>query len=80
MIIKILFFGIARDISEKNSIEIEVKESLNIEDLKILLKNKYPKFDMINDFSLAVNETYTDDDYLLCNKDIVAIIPPVSGG
>lgn len=80
MIIKILFFGIARDISEKNSIEIEAKEPLNIEDLKKLLKNKYPKFDVINDFSLAVNEAYADNDYMLCNNDTVAIIPPVSGG
>ncbi len=80
MIIKILFFGIARDISKKNSIEIEAKESLNIEDLKKLLKNNYPNFDVINDFSLAVNEAYTDNDYMLRNNDIVAIIPPVSGG
>lgn len=80
MKIKILFFGIARDISGKDSIEITMNESLTIEDLKNVLKKMYPKFRVINDFTLAVNEAYVNQDHVLNNNDIVAIIPPVSGG
>jgi len=80
MDIKILFFGIAKDIVNKNSIEIEVNDTFNSVELKSLLKEKYPKFDAINDFSLAVNEAYIEGVYALKNNDVVAIIPPVSGG
>jgi len=80
MKIKILFFGIAKDISGKTSIEIEVNNAFTLEQLKDLLKKQYPKFIAINDFSLAVNENYVNKTYSLNNNDIVAIIPPVSGG
>jgi len=72
--------GIAKDIANKNAIEIEVNSMFNSVELKNLLKEKYPKFDTINDYSLAVNETYIDEVYSLKNNDVVAIIPPVSGG
>lgn len=80
MKIKILFFGIAKDITGVNSIEIEVKEVFNSNELINLLKEKYSKFNRINDFSLAVNEAYINEVYSLKNNDVVAIIPPVSGG
>lgn len=80
MKIKILFFGIARDISGKGSTEISLNEPISLEGLKILLESKYPKFSVINEFTLAVNEAYAHEDYQLNNGDVVAIIPPVSGG
>ncbi len=80
MKIKILFFGIAKDIANENSIEIELNDAFNSDELKDLLKEKYSKFNRINDFSLAVNEAYIDEVYSLKNNDVVAIIPPVSGG
>jgi len=80
MKIKILFFGIAKDITGVNALDIELNDTFNSNELKELLKEKYSKFNAINDFSLAVNEAYIDEVYSLKNNDVVAIIPPVSGG
>ncbi|NOQ91794.1 MAG: molybdopterin synthase sulfur carrier subunit [Flavobacteriaceae bacterium] len=80
MKIKILFFGIAKDITGVNALDIELNDVFNSNELKDLLKEKYSKFNRINDFSLAVNEAYIDEVYALKNNDVVAIIPPVSGG
>ena len=80
MKIKTLFFGIAKDIANKNSIILELNENATIDQLTIELKNRYPKFSSINEFSIALNEEYVEYDTLLKENDVVAIIPPVSGG
>ena len=80
MKIKILFFGIARDIADSSAIEMEVKDDLNLIEVKKILLEKFPEFTSINDFSLAVNEAYIDKEYTLKNNDVVAIIPLDSGG
>ena len=80
MIIKVLFFGVAKDISKANSLELELKRDSNVSCFLEILKERYPGFASINDFSIAVNEEYAENDVLLNESDIVAIIPPVSGG
>jgi len=80
MIVKVLFFGVAKDISKANSIDLELKKGSNVSFLLEALKEKYPGFASINDFSIAVNEEYAENDLLLNDSDIIAIIPPVSGG
>lgn len=80
MKVKILFFGVAKDISKVNSVEFELKKDANVFDFLQLLKEKYSGFTAINDFSIAVNEEYAEKDVVLSESDVVAIIPPVSGG
>ena len=80
MIIKVLFFGIARDITNLGSEEFKLKEGSSILIFFNHLKKTYPNFDSINDYSFAVNEEYADKNVILKNDDIVALIPPVSGG
>ena len=80
MKITVLLFGILKDILEGNSIELIVEEGVNIEDLKGLILKKYEKLIAYSNFSIAVNEAYVDLNYRLKNNDIVALIPPVSGG
>jgi len=80
MKVKILFFGIAKDISKVNSVEFELKKDANVFDFLQLLKEKYSGFTAINDFSIAVNEEYAENDVVLSESDVIAIIPPVSGG
>jgi len=45
-----------------------------------LLVEKYPKLDKLNSYAIAVNESYAEDEVILKEGDVVAIIPPVSGG
>ena len=80
MHIKILFFGIVRDITSNNTFDIEVDSGINMEQLVILLQDKFTGFPNIDDFTIAVNEEYEEKDIVLKANDIVAIIPPVSGG
>ena len=80
MHIKMLFFGAVKDITSNNSIDLEVDKDVNIEALVDLLQQKFSDFPSIDNFTVAVNETYVEKDFVLRDNDIVAIIPPVSGG
>lgn len=80
MKIKTLFFGIAKDIVNDNYLILELKENATIQHLTNELKTRFPKFFAINEFSIALNEEYVENEAILKENDIVAIIPPVSGG
>ncbi|WP_456423396.1 MoaD/ThiS family protein [Lutibacter sp.] len=80
MQIQLLFFGIATDLVGENTIHYNLQEKTHIKELKEALKLAYPNLKNINEFAIAVNEEYANDDLILKNGDVVAIIPPVSGG
>ena len=80
MNITILFFGITTDLVGQNSISLTIEKNTSVEKLKEILKSKYAGLKNINDFAIAVNEDYASDEILLKDGDVVAIIPPVSGG
>lgn len=80
MELKILFFGITTDITGCNTRTLNCDENITIKDLKTILISSYPDLKNINDFAIAVNEEYAEDETVLQLNDVVAIIPPVSGG
>jgi molybdopterin synthase sulfur carrier subunit len=81
MKIKILFFSSIKDKLKKNSDEIEVQDEISVDQLLNILKEKYPDIsDRLDNVMIAVNEEYKDKDYKLKEGDVVALIPPVSGG
>jgi len=80
MKIRILFFGIARDLANNNWIALEVNKDSRVTDILDLLQEKYQNFKNVREFSIAVNEKYTENTFVLKENDVVAIIPPVSGG
>lgn len=80
MKIQLLFFGITTDLVGKNSLSFELNSEATVENLKDILIKEFPKLKNIHQFAIAVNEEYADDDLLINNGDVVAIIPPVSGG
>jgi len=77
---KILCFGIAKEIMGGSSIEINSEDISSVKDLKSHLLNAYPEFSKYNQFMIAVNQTYAEDGDHLATGDEIAIIPPVSGG
>ena len=80
MNITVLFFGITTDLVGKTTISYVIEDSTSVENLKKILKADYPNLKNIDDFAIAVNEEYATNGVLLKDGDIVAIIPPVSGG
>ncbi|WP_339882244.1 MoaD/ThiS family protein [Polaribacter vadi] len=80
MNIKTLFFGITADLVQNSELQISVDENSSVANFKLILKNKFPQLENLNSYAIAVNEEYAEDDLTLKNGDIVAVIPPVSGG
>jgi molybdopterin converting factor subunit 1 len=80
MEIKLLFFGITTEIVGANKMKYTLKEGATVGELKELLITKFSALKNINDFAIAINEEYVEDKTILNTGDVVAIIPPVSGG
>ena len=80
MNIKTLFFGITADLIGATELDVVLSGSISIGTFKIVLKEKYPQLKNINSYAIAVNEAYAEDTLLIKRNDVVAIIPPVSGG
>ncbi len=81
MKLKIIAFGIARDILKNSELKLEFTDSqILISDLKNRLVAAFPDFDKLASLRMAVNEEYVEDSYELQNNDEIVLIPPVSGG
>ena len=80
---KILLFGVTRDIIGSASLELPQKAaaSLNsVDDLKRFLVGKYPELRNLTSMAIAVNNQYASESTAIGEKDEIALIPPVSGG
>ena len=75
-----MYFGVSRDQAGKDEELMSLEEGIRVSDIRRELKKKYPSLEDIQNFALAVNEAYAEDDVRLRNGDTVAVIPPVSGG
>jgi molybdopterin converting factor subunit 1 len=80
MEIQLLFFGITTDLVGKNSILYSLSNNTTVDQLKKILISQFPALKNLNEFAIAVNEDYAEDILILNDGDVVAIIPPVSGG
>lgn len=80
MKLKILAFGITKDIFGASEKELDVQDGLNIRQLKELLERDFPQLVKLKSYFIAVNEEYAGDDQIITSTDEIAIIPPVSGG
>lgn len=80
MKIKILAFGIVKEIFSNSSVELDVADGINVEELKTLLELQYPRLKQLVSYLVAVNNEYAEALQIVDVRDEVAIIPPVSGG
>lgn len=80
MTIKLVAFGIAKDILQNQSVDFSIAEEATVGTLKSDLCAQYPEFQRLKSFAIAVNEEYQTDDFVINSSDEVVIIPPVSGG
>lgn len=80
MKLKILAFGITKDIFGASEKELEVQDDLNVIQLKEILEKNFPQLIKLKSYFIAVNEEYAEDDQIIVNTDEIAVIPPVSGG
>jgi molybdopterin converting factor subunit 1 len=80
MTVKILTFGIARDIVGSSTFETHINEGSTVADLKNALLERYPRFGTLASLMIAVNTEYGNETTVLSERDEIAIIPPVAGG
>lgn len=80
MKLKILAFGITKDIFGTSEKEIEVEDHLNAGQLKKLLEDRFPDLKKLKSYFIALNEEYAEDHQIITETDEIAVIPPVSGG
>ena len=80
MTLQILLFGITTDLLGTSNLELEIPVNSTVADFKQILQAKYSVLENIDSYAIAVNESYALDTDFLKENDVVAIIPPVSGG
>jgi molybdopterin converting factor subunit 1 len=80
MVINIKLFGIAAEQAGERTIQLEVSERCDLNELRESLKNKFPKLESIVHFSIAINKAYAKENRMINSNDEIALIPPVSGG
>ena len=80
MHIKILLFGVTRDIVGNSILDIRISDGQNVGEMMEELKSRFPELNKLNSLLVAVNSEYADEDKILTQSDEIALIPPVSGG
>lgn len=76
--IDVLFFAELRDQAGREKIKVDA-EGFTVQQLKEEFLADY-EFSTIDNAMIAINEEYADEHAILKSGDVVAFIPPVSGG
>jgi molybdopterin synthase catalytic subunit len=81
MRVRVLFFGMLREMAGKAADEIELPEGASVREVIAHYQSQLPQLKQsLNSLALAVNQQYTGPDTKLNERDEVALLPPVSGG
>ncbi len=81
MQIRVLFFGVLRDVAGQNSDLLDLPESAKVNDLLSHLQEQIPRLvDHLSCIAVSVNQEYARRESSLKSGDEVALLPPVSGG
>ncbi|MBM7601636.1 molybdopterin synthase sulfur carrier subunit [Virgibacillus halotolerans] len=76
--VDVLFFAELQELVGDEKLSFQA-EGMTVKELKASALAKY-NLANIDSAMIAVNEEYADEDTVLASGDIVAFIPPVSGG
>ena len=81
MKIRVLFFGIAHDLTGFSQEDLEISEGERLEDLRRRYEGRFPRLKgMAGAVLTAVNQEVAEPAAVLHEGDEVAFLPPVSGG
>ena len=79
--IKVKLFAILRERVGESAITITVSGGITVNQLNSEILKKYPQLKSFrNKFVTSVNWKVTTGDTIICSKDEIALLPPVSGG
>jgi molybdopterin converting factor subunit 1 len=81
MKVKVLFFASARELTGETEYSLELQDGATTNIIPTLLLEIFPDLDIVRDkMSLAINQTYAREETTLKEGDVVAVLPPISGG
>ena len=81
MQIRVLFFGVLKELVGRSSETIELPEGARVEAVLRHYSRQAPRIEaMLPSLALSVNQEYSRADGVLRAGDEVALLPPVSGG
>ncbi|UEX90561.1 molybdopterin converting factor subunit 1 [Staphylococcus ratti] len=76
---KILYFAEIKELVDRHEDQFHFDYDISVDDLKTHLYQTYPMIQG-KKFQVAVNEEFVPSDEMIKPNDVVALIPPVSGG
>ena len=78
---RVLFFGVLKEIAGKSADEIDVRDGASVRDVLLHYQSQIPQLQAsLSSIALAVNQQYAGADTKLKANDEIALLPPVSGG
>ncbi|HMD97633.1 MAG TPA: molybdenum cofactor biosynthesis protein MoaE [Terriglobia bacterium] len=81
MKVRVLFFGIAHDLTGFSQEDVEISEGERLEDLRRRYEGRFPRLRAMGGAVLtALNQEVAESAAVLHEGDEVAFLPPVSGG
>ena len=81
MKIKVLLFGLLKDIAGRSSETLELQDGAVVRDVLAYYSQAVPRFEeMIPALAISVAQEYARPDQALRDGDEVGLLPPVSGG
>jgi len=81
MRVRVLFFGVLKDLAGKSGDSLDLPDGASVRDVLVPYEAQIPRLKaMLPSLALAVNQQYAGPDTKLKAGDEVALLPPVSGG
>jgi molybdopterin converting factor subunit 1 len=81
MKVRVLFFALARDLAERDVVELSIAEGTTVGELRAILVREIPSLvEVLPNSMMAINQQYARDTDSIPDSAEVACIPPVSGG
>jgi molybdopterin synthase catalytic subunit/molybdopterin converting factor small subunit len=81
MQIRVLFFGMLKDVAGRASDSVSLPEGATVGDLLTYYEDRIPRLkEFLPSLALSVNQQYAGTDACLSANDEIALLPPVSGG
>ena len=81
MRVRVLFFGMLKELVGRNADEMDLPEGSCVSDLLAHYQSRVPALKAsLPSLALAVNQQYAAPDTKLKEEDEIALLPPVSGG
>jgi MoaE-MoaD fusion protein len=81
MRVRVLFFGILKDLVGRESESLDLREGATLADVLSYYEERVPKIrEVLHTVALSLNQHYAGPGAILGDDDEVGLLPPVSGG